>query len=268
MVFENSYEDMLDQSGRTLKTLETGLGVIEAVKEHQGMTIGELVEEFDTATSTMHGYLSTLQKLGYIVKEEDRYFVGLRFLHLASFAKSRKPEYALARSAVNELGQQTNEEVDFDVEENGRIINVFNTHGVTQERSVSVNNYFYMHTTATGMAILAEWPRERVERVFDHWGLPRVTSQSVVDEEEILAELEETRERGFAINDQQHMQGIRSIGAAVTYPDESIFGGLSIAGPHYRMERSQMLNFYGPDLLDAARSLEADLVAELDDTVD
>lgn len=250
--------------GRTLKTIERGMQVVDTIKKENGMTIDDLVCELDMPKSTIHGYVSTFEKLGYLVREEEEFQVGLRFLNLASHAQSRKPEYAIAKTAVEQLGERTDAEIDFDIEENGRIINLFNVLGSTKRRSVDVNLYFYMHTTATGKAVLASWSDERVEQVIERWGLPQVTPRTITSEADLFEELNAIRDRGYALNDQQHMEGIRSVGATVRYPNDTVFGAISIAGPHYRLDDVHIESHLLPELMKAVDSVEQQLASDLD----
>ena len=256
---------MTKDPSRTLKTLERGMTLIDTIKDGEGVTLEDLVSVTGFAKSTVHGYVTTFEELGYVVKEDGKYHLGLRFLNLASYARSRKPEYELAKAVVERLGEQTDAEVDFDIEENGRIINLFNVLGSTNHRSVEVNLYFYMHTTATGKAILASWSDNRVRSVIEQWGLPEVTAHTITSEEALFEQLEAIQHRGYAVNNQQHLDGIHSIGAAVMYPDNSVFGGISIAGPHYRMDKTRIENYLAPELLEAVDIIETRLGDEFDE---
>ena len=251
-------------TGRSLQTIERGLEIIEAIKQHEGLTLAEVATEFDMAESTMHGYLTTFRNHGYLVKEGEVYHLGLRFLNPASYAKTRKREYTLAKEAAETLGNVTNEVIDFDVEENYRIINLINVFGPMNERSVRQHRYFYMHTTGTGKAILAAMPDEEVRTVVEQVGLPKVTPYTIESEAELFEEIEAARERGYAYNDQQHIEGLQSIGAAVRYPSGEIFGALSIAGPVYRLE-GRIETEIAPNLLVAVRALEEQLELEPDE---
>src|SRR5947207_1188416 len=56
-----------------------------------------------------------------------------------------------------------------------------------------------VHCVATGRAILAYIPREELDALIEH-GLERHTEATITDRELLLAELEGTRRRGYALN--------------------------------------------------------------------
>lgn len=61
------------------------------------MWVSELADELNTAKSTVHGYLSTLHDQRYLVKEGDTYHIGMKFLRLGEYARTRKTEYELVK---------------------------------------------------------------------------------------------------------------------------------------------------------------------------
>lgn len=246
----------LSDDGRTIQATETSLEVIEELRRQDGASLTALADGLDLAKSTVHGHLKTLEKHGYVVRVDGEYHVALKFLHFGEYARNRDPRYELAKETVHELSDTTKEEVDFTVPEHGRLISLYHSFGDSSESGLQVGSYFYLHNTAAGKAIMAEWSTEKVRAVVEKWGLPADTELTITDVDELLAELRRTRERGYGVNDQEIMEGFQSLGAVVRTPDDEILGGLSIGGPTYRMEpRSEVVD----RLLDGAERLETRL---------
>lgn len=87
------------------------------------------------------------------------------------------------------------------------------------EQAVNTNLHMgkrvFLHQTASGKAILAYTPRSRVEKIIDQRGLNRMTDNTVTDREELFGELDETKERGYAIDDREWYRGLRCIAAPI-----------------------------------------------------
>jgi len=244
-------------SGRTLATTETSFRVIETIRERNGATMEELATELGLAKSTIHGHLFTLIKNHYIVKEDDKYQLGLRFFNLGEYVRTRREVYTRVHNTVVSLSREINEEVDFSVEEYGRTIVLFDTLGHGVKRGFQIGQYFYMNTNAAGKAILSELPNERVEQILGYWGMPAETSKTITDREALYAELKQTRERGYATNDEENFEGIRAISSTIHDPDGSILGALAISGPKYRL----------PDNEDLIKPLSA-AITDLEDDIE
>lgn len=201
--------------------------------------LSELEAEFDLARSTIHTHLQTLMDHNYVVKEDNTYQLGLKLFNLGESAKQDE-RYRVVERNVRQLADRTGEEVDFSVPDDGRTIVLFDEIGSGSNQGFQTGDYFYMNTNAAGKAILAEYPRNRVEEIIDRWGLPAETDATITSRERLYEELEATGERGYAINNQENFEGIRAIGATVKNPDGSVFGAPAISGPAYRLQESDL----------------------------
>jgi DNA-binding IclR family transcriptional regulator len=93
----------------------------------------------------------------------------------------------------------------------------------------------YLHHLSAGKAILARLPEERVEAIIDKHGLVERTENTITTRAELYDELETVRERGYAYNDGEEVDGLRAVGAAVSGPDGEVLGAISLSGPKSRM---------------------------------
>lgn len=231
-----------DPPDSVLETTDRSLEILEAIKRNGGATMTDLAEELDLAVSTVYKHLATLESRGYLLKEGEGYHVGFKFLNLGEHARSRLRGKQAIDEAVHRLAEETTEEVDFVVEDHGRIVTVSESYhkwvkyGEAESGyRARMGDYYPMHTTASGKAILATYPRDRVEEILDTWGLPARTDHTITDRGDLFAELERTRERGFAIGDEEYTEGLRSVGTVVRNEDGRTVGAMSVSGPSYRL---------------------------------
>jgi DNA-binding IclR family transcriptional regulator len=244
-------------SSRTLKTTDTTLSIIEYIVENGGARVTELAEAFDLSKATIHSHLATLRSRGYLVKDNNTYRIGLKFLHIGGAAKNEEPRYELIRETIVNLSTRSYEEADFNVEEHGRIISLYNEIGDTPEFEF---RYYYMHTTAVGKAMLAEYDDERVKNILDRWGLPSVTEHTITDRDELLTQFEQIREHGYAWSNQEFSVGLKVVGVVIHEPDGSIFGGVSLGAPFYRIQEAGLEQDMIDQVLFAKDKLEKKLV--------
>ncbi|GAB7119071.1 IclR family transcriptional regulator [Natrinema sp. JCM 9743] len=238
---------MPDES-QLLTTTDTSLAVIETIRELDGATPAALAASLDLSESAVYKHLFTLTKHGYVVSSGDEYQLGARFYHLGMYVRNRSKVYELAGQYVIELADRSNEESDFGIEENGRIVTLFDSVGSSANPSSRLNNYEYMHTTAIGKSILARLPASRIDRIVDRWGLPQITEQSITSRGELDDELARVRERGYAVNDQESIHGKRVAGSLAEDPSGTVIGGFTVSGPAYRIEDTDLHQEF-PDIL-------------------
>jgi len=250
--------------GSPLETTATSLRILETIRDHGGARASELVNHLDIGRSTVYKHLSTLHQNHYLTKEGEIYYIGLKFLNFGKHAWNRRPAQGLADEAVQELTERTNEEVNLVVEEHGRIVTVSHSYHSNNEftqvdhlerpheRSDN-GSYFYMHNTAAGKAILAEFTPQEVDAVVDQWGLPKATENTITDWETLSSELESIREQGYAVDGEEYTMGLRSVGKAITYPGGYVVGAISVFGPTYRFNEN-MTHSRIPELLESTVS--------------
>lgn len=219
-----------------VKTSETAFDIVERVRELDGARLTTLARELDLAKSTVHRHVGTLERRGYLVCTDGVYDLGMRFLKLGTAVQRRSEGYVLAEEKVEELAGETGERAQFLVEENGYAVYVHVARGEHAVRTdPGPGSRIPIHSAAAGKAILASIPWARVEEIIDQRGLVDQTSATITDPDVLRSELESVRQRGYAFNDEESLDGLLAIGAPVETLDGGALGALSISGPTHRM---------------------------------
>lgn len=240
----------------TVKSADRTMGVLEAICELDGANLSAVAAEVGCSKSTAHRHITTLERHEYVVREDDTYHVGLRFLRLGELARNRKESYRMAKSKVAELTETTDERVQFIVEEHGRGVYVYRETGSRAVRTTSgIGKRVPLHATSAGKAILASLPGDRRDEILQRWGLEAITDNTITDREALTAELETIRERGYAVNDQENVDGLRAMGVPVQV-EGRVIGALSVSGPTHRMRGEWFQQDLPELLLGTANELE------------
>ncbi|ELY54917.1 ArcR family transcription regulator [Natronococcus amylolyticus DSM 10524] len=231
---ENEGNEEAGATGRTLATTAASLQLLETLVQNDGATAADLTADLDLAHSTVHTHLNTLSEYGYVVREGNTYHAGGKFCHIGDYVRRRKPEYRIAGEIVADLAQQTKLEADFAVEENGRVISLHNELNFAESSHfLTDGRFFHVHSTASGKAMLAAYSEDKVRRIIERVGLPAETDRTTTDPEELLSELEEIRERGYATNNEEAIDGLWAVAKAVNTPLGGVCGSLNLSGPTY-----------------------------------
>jgi DNA-binding IclR family transcriptional regulator len=210
---------LTDFPSRKVNSVETAFRLVTVLQSLGRATLTELAEYTDLANSTVHNYLTTLESMGYVVNEDGKYRLGLRFLTHGIAAKRSLDTREIAFNALQTLASDVSHPTWWVNEELGR--GVFLEHSLPegQEKIYGrIGKRSYLHTHAPGKAILAELPRSEVEAIVDYHGLPGQTTKTTTDEDGLFGELETVRERGIAVSDGEAVLGVQSIGASFKSP--------------------------------------------------
>ncbi|WP_311173616.1 IclR family transcriptional regulator [Halobellus ordinarius] len=253
-------------SPHTLETTQRSLEIIEAIQALDGATMAELVDRLGLVKSTVYKHLQTLRANGYLEKEGERYHVGLKFYNLGGYARSRKQEHQLAIETTRTLTEETREEVDLVVENDGRGLVLHESYHIAHQYAASnggggeepyhLGTYYNLHCTGAGKALLADMPDERVREIIDQWGLPPRTQHTITSEATLFDELDQIRDRGYAFSNEEAVEGLRAVGQSVEGADGRPVCAISIFGPAYRMTEDRFRDEIPQTLAAAVEALE------------
>lgn len=229
-----------DTSGRQLATVETTIDVLTALETLDGAGVTELADHLGLSKAAVHNHLSTLKANDLVVQQGWEYQLGLRLMAMGEYVKHHRPLYHAGKGEVEALASQTGEYAHLMAEEHGRGFHLYKSAGekavAEAYHDLNLERPYHLHHSAIGKAVLAHLPRERIEDVIDEYGLPALTERTITDREALHDELERTRERGYAINDEEELNGLRAVGAPIKTTDRGLVGAVSVSGPVSRMK--------------------------------
>jgi len=242
---------MTEKAKHPVSTSRKTIRILEALHEHGRAGVTELATAVGMNKSTVHNHLSTLQSEHMIVQDGNEYTLGLRMLEFGGKARNDRQLYKVARDEIKRLATQTGEVANLVVEEYGESVYLDCKGG---DNAIDLDIYpgvrRSLHVTASGKAILAHLSTERVDEIVASQGLPAETEQSITTKEALLAELEAVRDQGFAIDEEEHIKGLRCIGAPIQTDTGEVLGAVSVSTPVTRMDDDK---FYS-EIPDTVRS--------------
>lgn len=245
---------------RTIQSDKRLFGIIEFLQKRDGAGVTEIADALELAKSTVHGHLTTMEQSGYVVKRDGEYRLGLRFLDHGSYAKQSKDILKFARPKVQELAEETGERAWCVVEENGYGIYLEGVKGANAVQTYAHPGMrTHLHHLASGKAILAKMPDERVEDIIPSNGMPRRTDDTITDPDKLFEELENIRSQGYACNTQESIDGVNAVGAPIYDESNGVHGALSVSGPAHRINDRYMHETLSELILGVTNEIEINM---------
>ena len=157
-----------------------------------------------------------------------------------------------------ELSQLSNETCHLGVRDGDCVLYIDKVESPHSLRMVSrVGGTNPLHCTGIGKAILAWLPPDELDEYCSR-PLERRTANTIVAPEILRAELQRTRDRGYAVDDIENEIGVRCVGAPIFDHDGDLVGAVSLAGPTLRMTWERVEQLTAP-VIEAAREISARL---------
>lgn len=230
-------------------TTRKTFAILEVLKEEEGLTITEITQRTDLTKSTIYRHLKTLSEMGYVIERDDGFYIGLRLLEIGEKTRNREAGYTAAKRKVFELGQETDERALFFVEE--ELDGVYlHRYGSLSETMIGKRRP--LHSLASGKVILAEWDDDKIDHYIAEKGLTEYTSNTTTDPDALYEELNQIREQGYAVNNEEYMDGLCGVSVPVYTPDDELLGALGVFGPTSRFKDKYMRNELVDQLWDKA----------------
>lgn len=252
-----------DDGPRTLQTVSTSSQVMTTLKELNGAGVTELATELGISKSTAHIHLTTLVENGLVVKRDGQYELALKLFAFGEYVRNQNPLYRHGKPQVDELADKTGQYVHIVTKENGRAVNLYQVKGDTSVRgeyqTTKPQQRDHLHYTASGKAILAYLPEQRVDEIIDQYGLPKRTANTVTDPETLFEELATIRDRGYAYNNEEEIEGFRAIGAPIQTPNGDVLGSLSVSGPASILQGDRFKETLPEQVVNSANVIEVNI---------
>lgn len=244
------------QSGG-VQSVERVFELLELITDAGGnVTLSELASSTELPLPTIHRLLRTLVTTGYIRQLPNRrYALGPRLIRLGEGATQQLGAMAMPQleMLVTKLGETANMAV-LDTDMVVYIAQVPSPHSMRM--FTEVGRRAHTHDTGVGKALLAQLDNETVRKIVGEQGMPTPTIHSIGTIEELLADLDIIRERGYAIDEEEQEIGVRCFAVAV--PNAPAPTAISVSGPVQRIDE-EFANRAIPLLRQTAELLSTEL---------
>ena len=226
----------------------TALRVLEEVAARQPVGVSDLSRALGMPKTTVQRAVLTLAEAGWLRAAESeitRWQISHRALTVGLAGVNSSGLDEISHEEMRRLRDLTSETVHLAIPDGNELVIISRLEGTLPVRTyLQLGTRAPLHASATGRAVLATMSDEEIDRILAH-GPHRWTDRTLVDRDDILAEIGRTRERGYALNPGEWRQGIGGIAVAVLNRQRRASAGLSISMPLNRYEQADLPHFAG-----------------------
>jgi DNA-binding IclR family transcriptional regulator len=221
-----------------IQSLARGLKILALLGQSpDGSSITEVAEYLGVDKGSASRLVSTLAQYGYVEKDEitRRYHVGPQVVSLSRSVLSRLPMREAAKPYLRQMMERTGECAHLAVPAQGKVLYIDQVESpVTLRVNAQVGTMNPLHCTALGKVLLAygdlDIPAD----------LASFTPKTITDPATLRYHLDEIRQLGFAVDDEEFDMGVRCIAVPVFDFRGKAVGAIGISGPATRMTAERM----------------------------
>jgi len=245
--------------GEPVRAVERACRVMNAFSlETPRLTLVELARRASLPKPTAYRIASTLVTAGFMTQGEDgRYGLGPRMMELGAVVGQNLDVVRTCSPAVDAIADATGESVilaepDWEAGEIMIVVRHDSAHPLSVLSPVGRRSP--IPPGALGKALLSALPEDTRRSMLSRLRLKKLTPRTHTSKKVLLAELAEANERGFALEQDEFVEGVSAVAVPVLFDGTRPLATIGIVGPSSRLSESELTKL-GSILRELTRSL-------------
>lgn len=239
-----------------VRALARALDILDAFSlARPELTLTEISEVVDLPLSTTKRLVSALEERGYLEHspETELYRVGIRAFEVGSIYIQSTTIDAEAHPTLEWLARSCQQTANLAVLDRDELVHIAVVPPVRPIRYFSmVGEREQVYCTGLGKALISEFEDERLRELASRISFEPRTRRTITNLDMLRMHLQEARERGFAMDDEESVVGLRCVAAPVRNARGGIEAAVSVSGPAHEFGEESLPGYV--DLVKRAAS--------------
>ncbi|MBI9107459.1 MAG: IclR family transcriptional regulator [Spirochaetales bacterium] len=223
----------------TAQTVTRALGLLELLGKHKRLTASQIIEMTDIHRSTTYRLLGTLIQLGYIRKDDasSMYSLSPKILTLASSVQEARDIKDIARPFIDELHKKTLETIHLAVLDNDELVYLDKRESNRNLRVVmnsKTGSHAPLYCTGIGKVLLSGMSDGQLHDYIKTVRFIKYTENTIAGIQELLSEIDEIRQQGYAEDREEHEEGVYCVASPVISSAGETIAAFSVSLPSVR----------------------------------
>jgi len=214
-----------------IQSLDRAIGILNLFRKTRNpIGISEMAASLNLAKTTVHGLVSTLEQNGFLLKDSAtrKYRLGFALYELGSIQMSHLEINQRSVIPLQNLANRLNRICRIAIWDRDSIMVTMNIQPQGHESTTrQFGPRLPGYCTALGKAILASMPASDFTAYLDRTELIAYTPSTIVDRKTLERDLQEIKDRGFSISNQEVLLHQVGLGAPVLKTGGEVAGAIS-----------------------------------------
>lgn len=216
-----------------VQSLTRAFDIIEVLsREQDGLPLTGVAQRLGLPQSTAYRLLSAMKERGYVEQTErsGRYKLGLAFVELSSLYLNRIELKTEAEPHLRELSRKTRQTVFLATRDGDQIVYIEKVERFDSLRKYSIiGQRKPVYATSLGKALLLGLTDEQIREVLADTAFEKLGPKTLTDIPKLIYEIQLSRERGWAMDDEEAERGVRCVAAPVRDYRGQVIASVSIS---------------------------------------
>jgi IclR family transcriptional regulator, KDG regulon repressor len=227
-----------------IQSVERALKILDLFDEHKSeLKITEISEMMGLHKSTVHSLLKTLQLHSYIDQnpEDGKYRLGLKLAERGNLVINNMDIRKTARKYLLDLSAKTGQTVHLGILDGREGVYIDKVEGKQSIiRYSRIGRRLALHSTAIGKVLLAYQHPNEIEILLKDYQYQYQTANTIINENLFRNEIENVKQQGYAVDDQENEQGVRCAAVPIFNGKGQVLAAISISTLISRVNDQEM----------------------------
>lgn len=251
---------------RFSQSLERGLAILGCfTPERPVLGIADIADELGMSRSTTHRYVITLVALGYVEQGASRkYKLGLKVSELGMSALACTGLRDHSHAYLEELRQQSSYTVNLGILDGVEVLYLDRARSFRRGQSkidldLRPGSRLPAYCTSLGKVMLASMPEDALRELLGDMQLGKRGPNTITTKKALRAELEQVRDEGFAVGDEEVAPELIAIAVPVRSESGEVIAAINMAAHTSMISLEELVGALGPHLVATADRISARL---------
>ena len=218
--------------GYQTRALARALAILDAfTADDAALTVKDLHLKLDLPKPTISRLASMLEQHGFLRRSDGAYELGPKTFELGSLYVRQHRVFERFRRPLETLSAESKQTACLAEIAGPSIVHLLIVPSPMPVQHVTeTGSRAPTHATALGKTLLASLDADDASRLLGDGSLARFTSNTITDRDELFAELDQVRRRGYAVDNEEYAEGLMCVAIAIELEDVGLVA-ISVSGP-------------------------------------
>jgi DNA-binding IclR family transcriptional regulator len=241
----NYHSTQKQKPGNLVQTIERVSLILDILGQYtQGISVKELSAKVELPKGTTH-----------------RLLLGFKLVELGNLLINQLDFRNEARPFMLKLAEKTGETIHLVILDQNEALYIekvsLNQTGLQMMSRVGLR--IPIHSSSVGKILAAYLAEDELDQIVKARGLPRRTQNTITNRTRFKEHLQDVRDKGYAVDDEENEKGIRCVAAPIRNENREVIAAMSISGPSIRLTLNAIQNSLKDHVCDTALNISKKL---------
>ena len=226
-----------------VQSIDRAVAILDCFSEEKKeLKLSEISERLGLNKSTVHGIISTLKYHGFISQDEEtqKYKLGIRFVEFGDLVINSMNIRNAAVPVIDAVCERIEETVHIAMLDGLDVVWIEKRECTKSiKTSTKIGARLPAYTTADGKIIICYQNKDKIKNYLPK-RIPQYTKNTITNKGEFIKKLEEMKKNGYAIDNEEYVEGLKCVAAPIFDHDGKVRFSLSTTGPAFRMNEERI----------------------------